>query len=1009
MRCSNAMLRYAAGRCRLLLIVGLVLSLAPIRHALAVVVSTCTEAGLDAALATTPAGGTIRFACGHAATIAVTRTKRITTNLIVRGDGLVTISGSRAVRVLAIDPDVTLSLDGLTISDGAAESDVGGGILNRGLLMVDDVVFANNVAGSGGAIYNTGVVTARASIFQGNSASAHGGSITNVGGGHVTLADNLIRNSAAGVLGGAIYNTGIITLTNSVVRDNRASFGAGLQSPAGGVILVDTTVSGNNATQDAGGIQSAGALQLDGSSIDRNVAGGSAGGIENSGTLSVVNSTISGNSAAVNGGGITNLGALRLNNATIASNVADSNADGSGNGGGVFNNIGGTFVFTNTLLAGNTDRSGQAPDCGGMLTSRGSNLIRSVAGCTISAGTGDIMGANPLLGPLADNGGSTPTHALLVGSPAIDVGSQAACEIRDQRGVARPRDGDGVGPPICDIGAYELGFVVNNTADAPDANLADGLCKTAAGECTLRAAVQQANSAAFLLDTITFDVDEPLTLTIELDPSNPIPSATGPLKITDDLIITGQGVTRTIIDGHRDPGVGGVFHIVSSTRAIITDLTVRNGAAGGNNYGGAIRNEGTLLLRRSAVSASAATSGAGITNWGMLTVESSLINGNTAITSGGGISNLLDVGINPNGGVLDLATSTVSGNAATGTLGSGGGIDNQATARLTNVTISGNTAAQDGGGIRVFANELDTLTANNVTITGNTADSDGDGVGTGGGVFDRSGAVSIANTIIAGNVDRSGKAPDCQGVSTQQGYNLVSLGYNLVGDNTGCAIVGISGDQVGTSASPRNPRLGSLRNNGGPTPTRAPLSGSPAINAGSSARPGGQGSACAATDQRGLLRPQGAACDIGASEAILADLQVSQTTSSDPVLAGRRLTYRVTVVNRGPSATDGVVVTDTLPLNVTLLSATASAGQCSGSSLVTCSLGRLALGSTATITIEVVPRVPPTILNMVGVTAAEADPNLSDNQARRNTAVRYTLYLATVKNGSRPVIPHISD
>ena len=274
MRCSNAMLRYAAGRRCLLLIVGLVLSLVPTRPALAVVVSTCTEAGLDAALATTPAGGTIRFACGRAATIAVTHTKRITTNLIIRGDGLVTISGSRAVRVLAIDPNVTLSLDGLTISDGAAENDVGGGILNRGLLTVDGVVFANNVAGSGGAIYNSGVVTARASVFQGNSASAHGGSIANMGGGRVTLADNLIRNNAAGVLGGGIYNTGTITLTNSVVQDNRASFGAGLESSAGGVVLVDTTVSGNNATQDAGGIQSGGALQLAGSSIARNVAGG---------------------------------------------------------------------------------------------------------------------------------------------------------------------------------------------------------------------------------------------------------------------------------------------------------------------------------------------------------------------------------------------------------------------------------------------------------------------------------------------------------------------------------------------------------------------------------------------------------------------------------------------------------------------------------------------------------------------------------------------------------------
>jgi uncharacterized repeat protein (TIGR01451 family)/CSLREA domain-containing protein len=992
---------------------SLVLSLAPIQRALAAVVTSCTEAGLDAALAATLAGGTIRFACGGPATVAVVHTKRITTNLSIRGDGLITISGSRAVRVFAVDPGVALSLDSLTISDGAATGDVGGGVLNRGLLALDGVVFTNNSASSGGAVYNTGVVTATASIFQNNTASVNGGSIANTGGGRVTIAGNLIRSGTAGVLGGGIYNTATVTLTNSTVRDNHASFGAGIQSAAGAVALIATTVSGNNATQDAGGIQNGGALKLDSSSIDHNVAGGSAGGIDNSGTLSLLNSTISGNRATDRGGGIANLGTANLNNVTIADNLADSD----GAGGGVSNNIGGGIFVKNTLLARNMGRAGKSDDCAGTLTSEGHNLIQNTLGCTI-VGTpaGNITGKSPVLGQLADNGGPAPTQALLAGSPAIDAGSPStpggggdACAATDQRGVARPRDGDGDSTPVCDIGAYELGFVVNDTADAPDANLADGLCKTATGVCTLRAAVQQANSAAFLLDAITFGVSQPLTLTIKFNPSNPNPSATGPLRITDDLIISGQGAGQTIVSGGQDPEIGGVIHVASSARVTISDLAVRNGDAGGNTYGGAIRNEGTLLLRRSVVGGSRATSGGGIANWGVLSVDSSSISGNTATGSGGGIANLFDLGINPNGGVLELTASTISGNAATGTLGSGGGIDDQATARLTNVTISGNTAAQDGGGMRVWANDLDTLTANNVTIVGNTADSDGDGVGTGGGIFDRSGPITVMNTIVAGNLDRSRKAPDCQGQSTQQGYSLISLGHNLIGDNTGCAIVAISGDQVGTGGSRRDPRLGPLRNNGGPTATRAPLSGSPAINAGSAARPGSQGNACAATDQRGLFRPQGAACDIGASEAILADLRVSQAASPDPVLAGRRLTYRLDVVNEGPSPTDGIVVTDTLPLNVSLISATASVGQCSGSSTVTCSLGRLALGSTATITIDVVPHTAPLIANMVGITAAEADPDLSDNLARRNTAVRYALNMPVVMYLPRPVIPRLSS
>jgi uncharacterized repeat protein (TIGR01451 family)/CSLREA domain-containing protein len=1002
MRRSTARLRYAAYRCWLWLFgAALMLPLASPQPALAAVVTACTEAGLDAALAATPAGGTVRFACGGPATVVVARSKRIVTNLTIRGDGLITISGGRAVRIFAVDPTVALRLDGLTISDGAAAGDVGGGVLNRGLLSLDGVVFTNNSANSGGAVYNTGVVTATASVFQNNTASVNGGSIANTGGGRVTLDDTLIQGGSAGVLGGGIYNTGVITLTNSAVRNNRASFGAGIQSAAGSVALIGTTVSANNATQDAGGVQNGGVLTIDGSSIDRNTASVSAGGIDNSGAVTLANTTISGNSAALHGGGIANLGDLRLNNATIANNSADSDGDGGGDGGGVFNNIGSAFVFTNTILAGNSDRGEQAPDCAGALTSGGHNLIQRIAGCAITSASGDRIGANPQIGLLADNGGRVPTHALLAGSPAIDAGNQDTCELRDQRGVARPRDGDGVGPPVCDIGAYELGFVVNTTADAPDANLADGLCKTANGACTLRAAVQQANSAAFLLDAITFGVSQPLTLTIKTDLSNTTPSATGPLRITDDLIISGRGAGQTIVDGGRDPDIGGVFHIASAARVTIADLTVRNGNAGGNTYGGAIRNEGALDLRRSVVSGSAATSAGGVANWGVLSVDGSTISGNTATSGGGGIQNLFDVNINPSGGQLDLAASTISANAVTGALGGGGGVDNQAVARLTNVTISGNQAAQDGGGMRVWANDLDATIANNVTIVGNIADSDHDGVGAGGGIFGRSGPATIMNTIVAGNVDRSGKAPDCQGQAAQAGYSLVSLGHNLIGDNTGCAIVARAGDQVGTGSRRRDPRLSPLRDNGGPTATRAPLSGSPAINAGSLARPGSQGDACVAADQRGLLRPQGATCDIGASEAILANLRIAQAASPDPVLAGWRLTYRVDVTNAGPSPTNGVVVTDTLPLNVSLISATASVGQCSGNKPVICAVGRLVPGSTATITIVVVPLVAPLVSNLTGAIADEADPSLADNLARRNTAVRYALHLPLVMNVSR--------
>jgi hypothetical protein len=111
----------------------------------------------------------------------------------------------------------------------------------------------------------------------------------------------------------------------------------------------------------------------------------------------------------------------------------------------------------NSIVAGNLDQSAHAPDCLGMVMSQGCNLIQSAAGCTISgASTGNIHGLSARLGPLADNGGFSPTHALLPGSPAVDAGNPLlpgsggnSCEAVDQRGVTRPQR------VACDMGAYE--------------------------------------------------------------------------------------------------------------------------------------------------------------------------------------------------------------------------------------------------------------------------------------------------------------------------------------------------------------------------------------------------------------------------------------------------------------------------------------------------------------------------------------------------------------------------
>jgi len=205
-----------------------------------------------------------------------------------------------------------------------------------------------------------------------------------------------------------------------------------------------------------------------------------------------------------------------------------------------------------------------------------------------------------------------------------------------------------------------------------------------------------------------------------------------------------------------------------------------------------------------------------------------------------------------NSGTLTVTNTTLTGNKS-GVWG--GGIKNLGTLNLINVTISGNSSKQDGGGLYNYSG---TATLTNVTIASNIADSDANGSGNGGGIAVRSGSVvNIKNTLIAGNLDKSSstKHPDCSGTLTSQGNNLVGI------KTTGCSGVtnGVNGDQAGTTSNPIDPKLGSLQNNGGPTFTHALGAGSPAIDAGTNI-------GCPATDQRGLPRPVGLACDIGAYE-----------------------------------------------------------------------------------------------------------------------------------------------
>ena len=262
-------------------------------------------------------------------------------------------------------------------------------------------------------------------------------------------------------------------------------------------------------------------------------------------------------------------------------------------------------------------------------------------------------------------------------------------------------------------------------------------------------------------------------------------------------------------------------------------------------YGG-FYSVGSATVTGSTVSGNKATAGdfGGIFVDGALTVTDSTISGNTARNWYGGIRA---------NSTLKLINSTVSGNTAQRY----GGIWVSGALTLTNSTVSGNSAtAGDSGGIYAFG----AVTLNNSTIYGNSA------VTSGGGVYGFGGAglfsMTATNSIIANNT-----GGDC----FKTGGTFTSNGYNIDSDNT-CNLVGI-GDQPNTTVATLN--LAALANNGGPTQTHALLAGSPAIDTGTCINP---------TDQRGIARPQGVTCDIGAYE--LEQYMLTVTVSGAGVVTG---------------------------------------------------------------------------------------------------------------------------
>jgi hypothetical protein len=304
------------------------------------------------------------------------------------------------------------------------------------------------------------------------------------------------------------------------------------------------------------------------------------------------------------------------------------------------------------------------------------------------------------------------------------------------------------------------------------------------------------------------------------------------VAIGRDLSISGAGASSTTVDGTHS---GRVFTIIGAT-VTLHDLTIANGTVEGSPGGGIINN-GTLTVSNSTLTGNAARTGGGIFNYSTLTVSNSTLADNSASNNGGGIANV---------GTLTVSNSTLAGNSASGEYGYGGGIDNGGTLTVSNSTLAGNSASGAygyGGGII----NSGTLTASNSTLAGNSAYD-------GGGISSYS-TLTMSNSIIANSLSGG----DC-------------LLYIAITDSGGNIADGNCHFTAASSRNNTDPKLdpNGLQNNGGPTKTIALLPGSPAIDAAVSCPP-------PATDQRGIARPQGSGCDIGAYE-VAADQTPPQIT-----------------------------------------------------------------------------------------------------------------------------------
>jgi hypothetical protein len=870
-----------------------------------------------------------------------------TQNLTLNGD---TISHNK-----------TVAFSGLTLN--------GGGLYLAGPTAINSsTISANSTAGSafGGGAYvakvvaaDTPILTATDTTFSGNSSVA-GGGIAVASGGQVSLTGDGVSPSAVssntGTDGAGVYDAATASFTNTTLASNVASFEGGGLYDTGAATFTGSTLTGNTATTAGGGLVAIQGVATDTPMVTMQTTtiGGSVaavgGGayVTNASTLTMTGGGIS-SSSALDGGGayVAGGGTANLSGVTFGSDLASAGSTANaGLGGGIFD-AGSLSITGHSVLSGNraapSTASSVATGWGGAVfegPAAAGNAPTftltnsSISGGTLAAGTdnaavgGGIAVAGNILGTVAP--GFTATAGHFTGSGDTFSGNTAV---------------DGGGAYVGGNAAFSTSSFSTNSAAGSTLALGGAILvgKVAAGDVPL---------ATINATSFTQNVGV-LGGAIAVNSSSTVNLGSGSTLSQNQATNSGGGLyeggTATIADTTFTADAaaefgGGIFDgsIAAADTPSVTEsnVTMTGNTAAVEGGGVAVAASATLTQTGGSIDngTSPIAGGLLVAGGGKASVSGADISGNTATDDGGGVFNL---------GSLTLANTTLTGNQAVPTsanpttTGFGGAIYSGTTAAsstvlltLTGDTLSGNTANAGSALITASSGSGDTTNASvtNTTITGNTAGPSFGAVvafdplsitsstinanaaptaaGGSGGLFLGTTAVSLSGSVVAGN-----SGGNCSSAVMDGGYNLT---------DAGAATCGFSSAKHDLTAPPQ---LGALGANGGPTPTELPAASSPLINVIPVTTATGVTDAvtaapvvlCAtgATDQRGVSRPQGAACDIGSVEAGVQAPGLSGPASATFIVgaAGGPVTFTATgiptpALSESGALPSGVTLTD---------------------------------------------------------------------------------------------------